>query len=138
MIEVGWREKIKLPEFSDKYIKAKMDTGARSSALHVVDLYLTEKDGQQIAEFSIVLGPKSDPRTIPVTVPVVDIKRVRSSNGTVEDRPMIRTIVEINGASWPIEMTLTDRSNMQYRMLIGRDAMAGRIKVCPAQSYMLG
>ncbi len=138
MLDVGWREKIRLPELSKRMIKAKMDTGAKSSALHVSDLSIELEDGQEIANFTIWVGRKSKLTPIKLRVPVFTTMRIKSSNGSVEERPTIRTNLEINGRIWPINITLTDRSKMKYRMLIGRDAMADNLRVCPSKSYLLG
>lgn len=138
MLKVGWREKVKLPKFSQKPIKAKIDTGAKSSALHVTDLTVTVEDGQQIAQFRMYVGKTSKSKTVPVVAHVQSMARIKSSNGQVEERPMIRTQLELGGQSWPIDVTLTDRSNMKYRMLIGRDAMEDKLQVHPSKSYLLG
>lgn len=138
MQDVGWRERIRLPEFSKKHFKVKMDTGAKTSSLHVKDLVLTGPADDQIASFKINVGRRSKEVYATIKAPVVEIKRIKSSNGEIEDRPTIRTNIEINGIRWPIDVTLTDRSKMKYRMLIGRDAMSDRLRVCPSKSYLLG
>lgn len=138
MFDVGWREKVTLPEFSNKQFKAKMDTGARSSALHVDNLDLYTNGDQQMARFTILVGRRTDIERIQVSAPVIAVKSIKSSNGSVEERPTIRTLLHLNGDNWPIDITLTDRSNMKYRMLIGRDAMANKLRVCPSKSYLLG
>lgn len=138
MQDVGWREKIKLPEFSKKPFKVKMDTGAKASSLHVTDLVLIGPADAQVAKFKMNVGRRSKDIYVTIEAPVVEIKSIRSSNGAIEDRPTIITDIEIKGIRWPIEVTLTDRSKMKYRMLIGRDAMSDRLRVCPSKSYILG
>jgi hypothetical protein len=138
MLNVGWREKVYLPKFSQKPIKAKIDTGAKSSALHVTDLTIAEVDGQKVANFRIYVGKSSKAKAIEVCEPVYDIIHIKSSNGQVEERPLIRTQMSVGGESWLIDVTLTNRSKMKYRMLIGRDAMEDKMLVHPSKSYLLG
>ena len=135
-ITIGWREWLALPALGVPALKAKIDTGARSSALHVDGLDIIELDGMRIARFA--LRPGADREPVYLQAPVVDIRPVTDSGGKTTQRPFIRTDVEIGGRRWPIEINLTNRTNMLFPMLLGRTAMAGRLRVDPAQSYLLG
>ncbi len=138
MQDVGWREKVKLPQISKKSFTAKMDTGAKASSLHVTDLNVHEKNGERIASFTAMVGPKPHVEYVKFEAEVIEYKRVRSSNGMVEERPTIILELELNGERWPVEVTLTNRSKMKYRMLIGRDAMGDKLRICPSKTYLTG
>jgi hypothetical protein len=136
LLTVGWREWLALPALGVPALKAKIDTGARSSALHVDALELVETDGMTIARFALRPGADRDP--VYAQAPVIDMRPVTDSGGRTSRRPFIITDVTIGGRVWPIEMNLTNRTNMLFPMLLGRTAMAGRLRVDPAQSYLLG
>lgn len=136
-ITVGWREWLCLPELGIANIKAKVDTGARTSALHTFDLQTLDIDGQPSVRFSI--HPfQDDPRVVQCEYPLQDERWVTDSGGHREMRPVIRTLLELAGERWPIELTLTNRENMKFRMLLGRTAMHGRMLVDPQASYLIG
>ncbi len=134
---VGWREWLALPALDVPAVKAKLDTGARTSALHVVDLETLEtQDGLQVR---FVLHPlRKRPQIERVCqAPVIDQRVVRDSGGHQERRYVIRTPVRLGQRQWPIELTLTNRDNMLFRMLLGRTAMQGLV-IDPQQSYRYG
>jgi hypothetical protein len=132
----GWREWLALPALGIPALKAKIDTGARSSALHVDSLELLGRDGITFARFS--LRPGADRPAIEAEARVVDIRPVTDSGGRTTRRPFIRTDVRLAGMTWPIEINLTSRTNLLFPMLLGRTAAAGRLCVDPAASYLLG
>ena len=135
---VGWREWLAIPPFGVATIKAKIDTGARSSALHAHGLRFTERDGEEFALFEIhPIQRKSFP-SYPVEAAVIDRRKVTSSGGHHEVRPVIVVEVEFMDNRWPIEVTLAKRDTMGFRMLLGRQAIRRRFVVDPGRSYLGG
>ncbi len=134
---IGWCEKVLLPTFSPQPITAKVDTGAQTSSLHASELTLLEHDGATLAQFQFHPDPELPDSPDVVTSPVVDFRTIRSSNGQAETRPVIRTEVEIGEDRFEIDLTLTCRRRMGFRMLIGRRVLEDRYWVDPAQSFLL-
>ena len=135
-VTVGWREWASLPELDIEAIKVKVDTGARTSALHAFQVESFMRDGQEWVRFSIHPSQGQD-QVSHCEAPVLDRRVVTDSGGHKEERPVICTDIELGGRRWPIEITLTDRENMIFRMLLGRTAM-GEIIVDPTASFLLG
>ncbi|HWB13610.1 MAG TPA: RimK/LysX family protein [Pirellulales bacterium] len=135
---VGWREWIALPELGVRAIKAKIDTGARSSALHAFDIELFNRGQQAMVRCRIHPWQGNTEETIAVEAPLADERSVRNSGGVLSLRPVIVTPVEILGQRWPIELTLTSRDYMGFRMLLGRQAVRRRLLVDPGRSYLAG
>lgn len=133
---MGWREWVALPELGVDRIKAKVDTGARSSALHAFRLREVVRDGQTRVRFDVHPKQRSAADAIPVEFPVHDRRSVRSSDGRVQTRYVIRTVLRIGDAEWPIDLTLSRRDDMGFRMLLGREAIRGRFIVDPARSHV--
>ncbi|MBX3726276.1 MAG: RimK/LysX family protein [Xanthomonadales bacterium] len=135
-VVVGWREWLSLPGLGVPAIKAKIDTGARSSALHVDRLETFSEGGAPWVRFA--LRPAAAIAAIEAAAPVLDRRPVTDSGGRTSVRPFILTDIALAGRRWSIEMNLTSRTNMLFPMLLGRTAMAGRLWVDPARSYCLG
>jgi hypothetical protein len=135
---VGWREWIALPDWGVPAIKAKVDTGARTSALHAFDIETFERDGSAWARFLIHPWQDSSADEISVEAPLMDHRSVRSSSGASRLRPVVSTTVELAGTLVPIEVTLTRRDEMGFRMLIGRQALRRRFLVDSGRSYLGG
>ena len=135
---IGWREWIKLPELGIRRIKAKVDTGARSSSLHAYDIQVLEPGEQEFVQFKIQPLQKNRVKVVEAQVPIHEFRRVRSSNGETTTRPVIRTVIEICSIRYEIDVTLFDRTKMGFRMLIGREALQDRFVVDAAQSYCGG
>jgi hypothetical protein len=135
---VGWREWLALPEWGIARIKAKIDTGARTSSVHVGKLHYFKRDGVEMVRFRVHPHQRSLRNTVEVETPILDKRVVRSSNGDEDLRPVVLTHIEIHGVCWPIEITLARRKLMGFRMLIGREAMWGRFIVDPSRSYLGG
>lgn len=133
---VGWREWVCLPELGIDKIKAKIDTGARTSALHAFSLQPFTENGKNRITFEIHPLQHNTEMTITCTADVIDRRPVTDSGGHTEERFVIATPLVIAGQSWPIEITLTERENMLFRMLLGRSALRKRFIVNPARSFI--
>lgn len=133
---IGWREWLALPELGVPRIKVKVDTGARTSALHAFDLERFERDGRAMVRFEAHPLQRDDTVRIPVEAELVDRRTVRSSTGDETLRPVIETAVELMGRRWTIELTLVRRDPMGFRMLLGRQAVRRRFLVDPGRSYL--
>jgi hypothetical protein len=133
MMIAGWREYVDLPEFDVFRIKAKLDTGARTSALHVHQLAIDLRHEVPLAHFLI----KHERATRSLTLPVIDQRWIKDSGGHRQHRPVIQTLLRLGDQQWPIEITLTNRSGMRHGLLLGRSAMQGWLQVDPAQTFLL-
>jgi len=133
---VGWREWVALPSLDTDWIKAKVDTGARSSSLHADDIEIIDGPEGQIVEFSISPWQRSSMDTVRVKAPLLDWRSVRSSSGESEERPTILTPVRVRKRNVKIELTLSNRDQMGFRMLLGREALRGRFLVDSGRSYL--
>ena len=135
---IGWREWVSLPELGVHRIKAKVDTGARSSSVHAFDIDVFSRDGYDWVRFGVLPIQGDNSTSIRVEARVVDQRTVRSSSGEVSMRPVIETTVRLHGITWPVEMTLADRQEMRFRMLLGRQAFRGRFLVHAGRSFLGG
>jgi hypothetical protein len=135
---IGWREWVSLPDFGIDQLKAKVDTGARSSSLHAFDMQIFERDKKQWVRFQVHPVQRNDRRSVDVEAPVLEFRSVRSSSGKAAIRPVIVTNVSLLGLTWPIEVTLASRDKMGFRMLLGREAFRGRFLVDAGRSYLGG
>lgn len=133
---IGWREWISLPNLGIDKIKAKVDTGARTSALHAFSLQLFEEAGKEKIRFLMHPLQHNTHDIITCVADVVDKRPVTDSGGHTEERIVIMTPICIAGQTWPIEITLTERENMLFRMLLGRSAIRRRFMVNPARSFV--
>ncbi|MBE3636975.1 30S ribosomal protein S6--L-glutamate ligase [Mangrovicoccus algicola] len=129
---LGWEEWLSLPSLGLPALKAKVDTGARTSALHAFDIEPFGPINRPKVRFGVHPIPGRDELSIPCSAPIVDRREVTSSNGDMELRYVIRTEVHMGNRSWPIEVTLTNRGAMAYRMLLGRQALMDDMLVAAA------
>ena len=135
---IGWREWGLLEGLELPPIKVKIDTGARSSAIHATRLKTFEKEGQTWVAFSIHPHQQNSKDTQRIEMPVHEFRRVRSSNGHETVRPVVLTPMIIGETRWILELTLADRDAMGFRMLLGRQAMRKRFLIDPGKSYLQG
>ncbi len=138
LLIVGWREWVSLSDLELPPIKAKVDTGARTSALHAFAVRPFLENGRQRVEFEI--HPKQFDNDLVVTcvADVIDQRAVTDSGGHKEERWVIQTNLYIGSHHWPIEITLTSRIDMRFRMLLGRNAIKHRALVDSSRSYVIG
>ncbi|WP_336645600.1 ATP-dependent zinc protease family protein [Microbacterium sp. USHLN186] len=134
----GWREWVGLPGLGIEWIKAKVDTGARTSSLHAFDVVEFERDGEDWVRFSVHPWQDSTADAVVHEARVHDRRAVRSSSGHSEHRVVIVTSVRLVGHDVDAEVTLTNRDEMGFRMLIGREALRQGFVVDPARSYVGG
>jgi hypothetical protein len=137
-ITIGWREWLTLPDLGIVAIRAKIDTGARSSSLHVEQLEEFRRDGAVWLRFQVAAGGRGSLDTIVCEAVAADRRPVTDSGGAVSERWFVRTQIALAGQRWPIEINLTNRRNMLFPMLLGRSAMSGRFVVDPQRSFVYG
>jgi len=132
---LGWREWIGLPALQVGAIKAKIDTGANTSSLHAFEIERYRRHGKDFVRFQIHPIQRSIRKTIQASAPLLGMRAVRSSNGVQSERPVIQTEMEIFDQQWMIELTLANRDQMGFRMLLGREALRGRFLIDVGASY---
>ncbi|SHG21116.1 30S ribosomal protein S6--L-glutamate ligase [Flavobacterium defluvii] len=135
---LGSEEWCSFPELGIPTIKARVDSGAKTSAMHAINIAPFIKNDANWVKFDINPIQNNIKTIIHCEAPLVDKRIVKSSSGYREHRYVIQTHLKIGDAKWPIEMTLTNRDSMGFRMLLGREAMSGRVLVDPEQKYLLG
>jgi hypothetical protein len=133
---IGWREQVALPELGILEVKAKIDTGARSSALHAFDIETFPRDGKMMVRFKVHPYQRDSHRTIIAQAELIDQRYVRNSSGYAQLRPVIQTTLELGHNAFPIELTLTNRDVMGFRMLLGREAIRQRFLVDAGKSFL--
>lgn len=132
---VGWREVVALPELGIIGIPAKIDTGARTSSLHAVNIDLFNRDGEEMARFDLDFGRGQAYRHCEAVR--VAHRTITSSNGTAEERLIVKTVLSMGWRDFRAEFSLADRSDMVFPMLIGRTALKSRFLVNPGRSYLI-
>jgi len=135
---VGWNEWCALPELQLPAIKAKIDTGAKTSALHADCIEPFKQQEQDMLRFLVYPLQNNTRVSIPCVAPIVDERWVMSSNGHKEHRYVISTLIQIQALSWSIELTLSNRDPLKFRMLLGREAMNQRLVVDPSHRLWQG
>lgn len=132
---IGWREWVQLPALLDLPIKAKIDSGARTSSIHAFGTRRFSERGAPWVEFMLHPIQRHALPEIACRAPVTDERWVRSSNGDAEKRLVIETMARLGATDWPIELTLASRDVMGFRMLLGREAIRRRFLIDPGRSF---
>ena len=135
---IGWREWVSFPQLGIPRLKAKVDTGARSSAIYATEVRKFRRKGKRMVRFKVPYLQNDHRFIVEAEAEVVDERLIKSSSGHTELRPVIRTYVELVGVCWAIDLTLSNRGKMKFRMLLGREALQGRFIVDAEKSYVAG
>lgn len=135
LLIIGWREWVSMPDLGIKRTKAKIDTGARSSSLHAFKIEPFLREDAQWVRFQVHPIQRRDDLMVTCEAVVHDVRCIRSSSGESAERYVIRTPISWMDQTWNVDLTLADRSLMGFRMLIGREAVRGRLLVDPGRSY---
>lgn len=138
LIAIGWREWVSFPDWGIDYLKVKVDTGARTSSLHVKDLEYFEQDSISWVKFFAYPWQESVKNKVRISAPVLSHRNVKSSSGCLERRPVILAKLKIADQEIETEITLTNRSTMGFRMLLGRSAIRNHFMVIAGKSYLGG
>jgi len=137
-ITLGWREWVVLPDWNVAHLKAKIDTGARTSSLHAFGLEWFDRDGSPWVRFEVHPWQRSTADSVVAEAAVVATRDVKSSSGDVEHRPVVHSSLVLAGHAVTAEVTLTRRDEMGFRMLVGREALRNRFLIDPGVSYVGG
>ena len=132
---IGHIENIDLPDLGIYQLTVRVDSGAQTSSLHVDNILRTSMDGKPAVAFDIHPEIHNVDKVVRCQAVLVDVRKIKSSNGVAEQRYVIKTVARLSDFSWPIEITLTDRSDMTYLMLLGRQAMADHFYIDPSQAF---
>jgi ribosomal protein S6--L-glutamate ligase len=135
---IGSEEWCAFPDMALPAIKARIDSGAKTSSLHAFNIHTFRRDGELWVSFEVHPMQNNRRTVIRCEKPVIDRRRVKSSSGVAETRYVISAPLKLGDEVWDVELTLANRDSMGYRMLLGREAMAGRLLVDPAESFCLG
>lgn len=133
---IGWRENVTLPKLNIPIIKAKIDTGARSSALHAFNIKELELNGSKIIQFQVHPRQRDNRTTVTAEAELLEYRKIRNSGGIAQLRPVIKTQIKLGEQIWAIELSLTDRDVMGFRMLLGRQAVCNKFLVDPGKSFL--
>ena len=138
LVALGWREWVELPSLGLDKVKAKVDTGARTSSLHAFEVRDFDDAGVHRVEFKMHPNQHNADKVVVCVADIVDQREVRDSGGHREKRWVIETPIRLGQYTWNVELNLTSRDDMLFRMLLGRTALRGRALVDPGRSYLVG
>jgi hypothetical protein len=133
---IGRLESVGLPELAIDDLQVRVDTGAKTSSLHVDNITKISKNGKPCVTFDIHPDAHNVDTIVKCSAPISDIRKIKSSNGTSEQRYVIETPIVLGEEKWSIEITLTDRSDMSYLMLLGREGIGKRFLVDPSKVFL--
>lgn len=133
---IGRLETIALPDLAITDLQVRVDTGAKTSSLHVDNITKIKSNGKIMVKFDLHPDVHNVENVVTCEAPLHDIRKIKSSNGTSEQRYVIATPVQLGSENWTIEITLTDRSDMNYLMLFGREAIGERFLVDPSKVFI--
>lgn len=133
---IGALENVNLPELGITDLKIRVDTGAQTSSLHVDNIRSIKKNGKPWVKFDIHPNLYNVDEVVTAEAKLKDVRWIKSSNGTRQQRYVIETLFQIGNREWPIQITLTDRSDMTYLMLFGREGMADHVLVDPSETFI--
>lgn len=131
---IGWSENVSFPDFKLKNLKAKIDTGAKTSALHAEEIEYVHEKGKKCVKFVVV---NDEGKRKIIRAPLIEERVVKSSTGYKTTRPVVATTIKLGRHEYEIEITLIDRNLMGFKMLLGREALKGRFIINPARSHLL-
>ncbi len=132
----GWRETVSLPQLEIGPVVAKLDTGARSAALHAANIKVYQsQDGQRVRFDAFIDETRAHAK--PCDLPVLAMRKVKNTGGNVEERVVVRSEIRLGEECWQADITLTDRSDMGVPMLLGRSTIKRRFLVHPSRTYLL-
>ena len=135
---IGWREWVAMPKLGIRRIKAKIDTGARTGALHAWEIRPVRRKGVRWVRFKVHPEQRNNRYSIECSARIKDVREVRASSGHAERRYVIETDIAVGGRRWPIELTLTNRDKMGFRLLLGRASVRNDFLVNPGKSFLTG
>ncbi len=133
---LGWREWMSLPDLGVDKISAKVDTGAHTSSLYATHIKVFERDGIEFAKFRVTYGKPGKRKFAAAEAPLAGFRKIKSSSGETEERPVIKTSLCIMGQCWKSEITLTSRQSMQFPILLGRACLKRRFVVDPSRANL--
>lgn len=134
---IGWREWVGLPDLGVDAIKAKIDTGARTSAIHAWNIAEYDTPDGPWVSFELHPIQRNNKLVIRCSAPVSDTRDIRSSSGHTEHRVIIRTRLQLGEDVWPIDISLTNRDAMGFRLLLGRAALRKHVRINPGRSFLI-
>lgn len=133
---IGWRELLALPDLNIDRIKAKIDTGARTSSLHAFNCQEFQQEGKTMIRFGVHPIQRNNKQTVLAQAELLEYRQVTNSGGQAQRRPVIVTTMKLGEYQWQAELTLTNRDVMGFRMLLGRQAVRDRFSIDPGRSFL--